>query len=216
MSATPPPLPAAPADPELNAIGAPPDGAYRAGDPSACLGGGNVLALVGERGERVYEGSVVVRRADYAVHADERAISLFVDPVNKAEGSNWRLGFSSGKLGDVLRAQHYPVAERFGFESPGRPGVDVAGNGRACNQVLGEFHIHELVWVGRHLARLTATFARQCDGRSAVLSGCVHYENPLLRSEDARAESRPVPTPPASAPPKPLKKGKLGDVDVSY
>ena len=83
--------------------------------------------------------------------------------------------FSSEHLGQPLTTQAYEGAERWPFEPPGRPGLSVYGNGRACNTLTGRFQIHTLQTSGGSLVSLLATFEQHCEGGSAMLRGCVHY-----------------------------------------
>ena len=87
----------------------------------------------------------------------------------------WDLYFDSSQLSAPLGAQVYEGAERWPFQSPGRPGLDVSGDGRGCNTVTGRFQIETLKLTGSSLTSFTATFEHHCEGGTLALRGCVHY-----------------------------------------
>ena len=70
----------------------------------------------------------------------------------------------------------HEMAERFPFEANGRPGLDVSGDGRGCNTLTGRFRITEAT-IGPTVS-FTAAFEQHCEGGTAALRGCVHYQAP--------------------------------------
>lgn len=51
--------------------------------------------------------------------------------------------FFSPMEGTSLVPGNYPSAQRSPFKSPQRPGLDIFGDGRRCNTLIGTFTIHE-------------------------------------------------------------------------
>ncbi|MGH7540951.1 MAG: hypothetical protein ACRELC_08135, partial [Gemmatimonadota bacterium] len=71
------------------------------------------------------------------------------------------------------------------FADPVRPGLDIGGNGRGCNESRGRFEILDVEW-GAHdyLRSLHAAFVHYCDNTTTPLRGEVDLV--------ARAAPRPV------------------------
>lgn len=146
------------------------------GDPSPCLLGGNMLVFDGDRGDYIHPGSDVVVTASWepnTVEPDE--IRMTINPTDETQGLWWWLWFSSTEIPAPLEPGLYEDAMRVPFEDPGHPGLDISGDGRGCNQVVGTFEIHELVIDGGSLITLTATWSQYCEGGVDELRGCVHY-----------------------------------------
>jgi hypothetical protein len=90
-------------------------------------------------------------------------------------GRRARASISARTNGEPLTTKVYQDAERLPFASPGHPGIEITGDGKGCNQILGAFQIHELSIVGTTLKSLTATFEQSCEKTAPSLRGCVHF-----------------------------------------
>jgi len=149
------------------------------GSPAACLLGGNVLFFDGESGDWVHPGLGMVRLGSWTAGASPAGaanyISVHVVPGDSAQGLWWDTVFSAEQLGTPFAVQTYEGAERWPFQSPGHPGMDISGDGRGCNMLSGRFQILELTQAGSTLQGLTVTFEQSCDGLP-ILHGCVHFE----------------------------------------
>ena len=80
--------------------------------------------------------------------------------------------------GQVLTAgKTYTGAERFPFESAGKPGLDVYGDGRGSNTVSGQFTVVQAVFnADGSVANFAATFKHFSEGiASQELDGTVYY-----------------------------------------
>jgi hypothetical protein len=89
----------------------------------------------------------------------------------------WAAEFAAPSDAGPLVTQVYRNAERYPFQPPGAPGIDVSGDGRGCNQILGHFEIHRIqVSATGALEDFVATFEQYCEmNPSDVLRGCVRY-----------------------------------------
>lgn len=80
--------------------------------------------------------------------------------------------------GQTLRAgTTYTDAQEYPFQEPGRPGLAVRGNGRACGSVAGQFTIREIAFgpTGAVTA-LFATYEQRCGSAAApAMRGTIHY-----------------------------------------
>ncbi|HEY2941458.1 MAG TPA: FG-GAP-like repeat-containing protein [Vicinamibacteria bacterium] len=72
----------------------------------------------------------------------------------------------------------YENAERWPFQSPGAPGLDVSGAGRGCNMLTGRFVVHEVMTEGAgNLTRFAADFEQHCEGSSSALFGSIRLNS---------------------------------------
>jgi hypothetical protein len=152
------------------------------GSMAGCAGGQNVLFLDGDEGDWVHPwvDTIVDTTWNPSVspEGEPSLISFSLRPTDPEQGSSWRLELSSQELGDPLQTQVYGDAQRYPFEDPGRPGFNMTGDGRGCNQLCARFQIHELQVSGTQLQRLAATFEQNCECGTSTLRGCVFYQAP--------------------------------------
>ena len=78
----------------------------------------------------------------------------------RIDAGDWQVTFDA-PAEQELRVGHYAEARRHPFNDR-RPGLDLEGSNRGCNEVFGAFTIHELAWKGAYLRRLKATFEHKC------------------------------------------------------
>lgn len=74
--------------------------------------------------------------------------------------------------GQELQAGTYAGAESLGGRDPSRPGLDVAGDGRGCNEVTGQFVVRHIQWnASGEPAAFAVDFEQHCEGAEAALFG---------------------------------------------
>src|SRR5262249_25263658 len=108
-------------------------------------------------------------------------IYAHVNPTLQSQGIFWELYFETDHLGQPIRTQVYPVAEDFLLSAPNVAGMQVFGDNRGCNVLIGSFQIEELgldtSTMPPAIHRLTATFLQHCEADlTTQLQGCVHIE----------------------------------------
>ena len=92
--------------------------------------------------------------------------------------------------GQPLVPGTYTDAQRFDFRSAGFPGLDVFGDGRGCNQVVGSFTVYDATYDGNgNVSSFAAEFFDHCEGDYPALMGDISFNS-----------SATVPPLPASAP----------------
>ena len=92
--------------------------------------------------------------------------------------------------GEPLVPGTYTDAERFDFRSAGFPGLDVFGDGRGCNQVVGSFTVYDAAYGGDgNVTSFAAQFFDHCEGDDPALMGDISFNS-----------SATVPPLPATAP----------------
>ena len=140
------------------------------GDATPCLGGGNVLFLNGDAGDFIHPGMETINTGTFNVTPSSFHVAISVNA-----GALWSLNFATDQLNLPIGPQVYRDAERWPFEGPGHPGLDVTGNGRGCNTLTGAFQVEDLqTTAAGALTSFTATFEQHCEGAGPALRGCVH------------------------------------------
>ena len=88
----------------------------------------------------------------------------------------WYLRFAAPDDG-VLVPGVYENAMRWPFQDPGRPGLDVSGNGAGCNTLTGRFVVHEAVYDSGAVTRLAVDYEQHCEGGVPALFGWVRFHS---------------------------------------
>jgi hypothetical protein len=145
------------------------------GSDSPCLVGGNVIFYNGDAGDYIFSGMETITQGQWSATSSSTNVHVSVTPTDPSQGLWWDLYFDSSQLSMPLAPQVYTEAERWPFESPGHPGLDVSGDGRGCNTVTGSFQIEDLTLTSGTLTSFTATFEHHCEGGTPAVRGCVHY-----------------------------------------
>ncbi|MBW3576111.1 MAG: thrombospondin type 3 repeat-containing protein, partial [Actinobacteria bacterium] len=98
--------------------------------------------------------------------------------------TTWRLEFA-GADGARLGPGAYEQAGRYPYQSPGAPGLTVAGSGRACNTITGRFDVLEVLYaLDGSVRRFAADFEQHCEGNAPALRGSIRYDasQPFMRA----------------------------------
>jgi hypothetical protein len=90
-------------------------------------------------------------------------------------GQAFTLTFAA-PTGQSLAVGPYEGAQRTPFRQGGRPGIDIYGEGRGCNQVTGRFDVLDL---DRSTGRLWLVYEHHCEGGPRALFGEVRINEPL-------------------------------------
>jgi hypothetical protein len=140
--------------------------------PGDYIGAGKVTRLGLEDG--IFRASFIAGGVGIDVIGDDFWGLTFVPP-------------QSGRL--ALRT--YTGATRWPFQSPTKPGMDVSGAGRGCNELSGSFTVLEQVFdeEGR-VARFAADFEQRCENSPNALHGAVRYESTIPAPADGDGDGR--------------------------
>jgi hypothetical protein len=137
-------------------------------EPGDFIGAGGTYAYSVAGGDVLFVGSS-------RVAADDPVNGVAVD-VEAANGDRWRLSFAA-PTGQPLVVGDYPGAAR--IQDAGVPGLDVNGNGRGCNTVVGSFTVTDAVYgLNGYVQTFAVSFEQHCDGDAAALRGQVRIDNP--------------------------------------
>jgi hypothetical protein len=91
---------------------------------------------------------------------------------------DWYVDFST--MGGVSQFQrgYYANAQRDAFKNPAVGGLDVSGEGRGCNSLIGWFVLDEVTYSGATLRSFTGRFEQHCEAGSPALRGAFRWVAP--------------------------------------
>lgn len=96
---------------------------------------------------------------------------------------NWTLNFAA-PFSALLAPGRYQNATRYGFNAASAPGLNVSGNGRGQNRLLGEFTVYDIAYEGNSITRFAGSFVQQ--GQVAIanileppLKGTVRFNSTI-------------------------------------
>jgi hypothetical protein len=140
-------------------------------DTGDFIGGGRTFSLTPA------DGSITATRSGSGVNISFSGIVAGVP-------ANWSLTFVPiGAMPLVLG--NYPSAQRFPFQSPKRPGLDISGAGRGCNTLTGKFTVYEATFdAGGNVIAFAADAEQHCESATAALHARVRFNSnvPLAAS----------------------------------
>ena len=109
-----------------------------------------------------------------SVDQNRRGINLWIDGYN---GDWFEMDLLAAK-DKTLSPGEYLNAHRAPFSGAG-PGIDIGGNGRGCNTIVGTFIVIESMFGNNsEVECLDAAFVQHCEGGSSALRGRVRIVNP--------------------------------------
>ena len=87
----------------------------------------------------------------------------------------WDLDFAA-PANAPLKPGWYFGAVRFPFQAPNQTGLDVAGDGRGCNELTGSFHVKKIIYgANDSIIAFSATFVQHCEGAPPALTGEIKF-----------------------------------------
>jgi hypothetical protein len=153
-----------------------------------CATGGNVLFVDGDPGEIEHSGALRFGPSSGSWSAPSPGPeNIIVDffATDTMWGDGWITMLSTQQSGATLGVGRYDNVQIVGGESPGHTGMYVEGGFHACGTISGWFQIEQLETQQLPgpqdlsiLRALTVTFEQSCNGETAVLHGCLHFEQP--------------------------------------
>lgn len=142
-----------------------------------CMGKSRALHMEGDTADFIHPGTDTITAATWTPSATPMPtptrVELGVTPVDSVQGSSWNLTFASPQTGPPLTTTVYLGAARAPFAPPGKPGLEVTGNGHGCNVLTGSFQVLELGLTSGALSSFAATFEQHCESGVPALRGCV-------------------------------------------
>ena len=107
----------------------------------------------------------------FSVKGDHNSISI------DFEGDDhWSFEFSAPR-GKTLEIGRYSSAQRAAFHNPVKPGIEVSGAGRGCNEISGNFVIQDISFTTSNtLERFVAEFEQHCEKEGPMLKGEINIK----------------------------------------
>jgi len=128
-------------------------------DPGDYIGGGRTFSLT------LADGTISAVAAGSGIHVQFRAVPT----PGISPKTFWDLNLVPVENMSLVPG-NYPSAQRWPFQSPKRPGLDVEGDGRGCNILTGKFTVHEAVFdIGGNVVAFAADAEQHCDSAAAAL-----------------------------------------------
>jgi len=117
-----------------------------------------------------------------ATKNSDNSVSLSV--IQPGIGGDWWYLDFAAPFDTPLAPGVYEDAGRFAFSGPGRPGLDVYGNGRGHNQLVGEFVVYDVGYgTGNAVTRFAATFVQRGlnfdDTLDPPMTGTIQYNTTI-------------------------------------
>jgi hypothetical protein len=144
---------------------------------SAVFGQQNVLVLKSEPGDYIGGGVTrVITPADGSFSATA-APGFVTVGISSFPFLFWNASFAAPS-GQALVPGQYLNAERYPFQQPHLPGLDVSGDGRGCNMLFGSFTVHEsVVDAFGVVQQFAADFEQHCEGAAPALFGQIRFNS---------------------------------------
>jgi len=127
----------------------------------------------------------------------DNSVSFSINNFARSELGNsirWSLDFAAPESTTLVPGL-YDRATRFPFQSPNRPGLNISGNGRGCNQLGGRFKVLEATYgTAGEVEGFDALFEQHCEDELATgpaLFGRIRYNASV---EQPPVKSVPEPT----------------------
>lgn len=112
--------------------------------------------------------------ANFSAARDD-ANKIHVSITGPGFSTFWYLDFRAPGQGPQPVPGTYTTARRASFTSGN--GLDVAGDGRGCNNVTGRFVVLEAVYSGDQVFRFAADFEQHCEDMTPALFGAIRYNS---------------------------------------
>lgn len=122
-----------------------------------------------EQGDYIGQGEVHEfsdENGIFSVTGDKNSISVYFEGDD-----HWSFVFAAPRNKD-LSVGAYTSAQRAAFHNPVKPGIDISGAGRGCNEISGSFLVKEIEFAGNdNLERFVAEFEQHCEDEAPMLKG---------------------------------------------
>jgi hypothetical protein len=125
---------------------------------------------------------------EYVLQGQSLSMTVAKNPVQYGDGSFMLALTGAGQSyslnlapppGQPWSIGTYERAQRSIVRSPGRPGMDLYGEGRGCGTVSGRFVVDKLVLdAAGEPQQLSAQFEFHCEGLPGAVIGSINYGNP--------------------------------------
>ncbi len=147
--------------------------------PAAAQGATSSVVMFSDSGDYIGGGQPRLFHAGNArIGVSGNAQYLTVAVSGGTHGDQFSLDFAAAP-GERLQPGVYVGAQRAPFRQAERPGIDIGGDGRGCNQIEGNFEVKDIaVNASGAVERLWVIYEQHCEGGSPALFGEVRVGVP--------------------------------------
>jgi hypothetical protein len=146
-----------------------------------CQTGGNVLFVEGDPGEITHPGPLTFgpdAGSWSAPFVDQNGAEVDLWPNDMTWGDGWAV-YLDAPQGMTLNVQRYDNAVGIFTQDASAPTLYVMGGWVQCATTIGWFEIEQYtILPPGDLQAITATFEQYCNGETAALHGCLHFQQP--------------------------------------
>src|SRR5215470_6918814 len=140
--------------------------------------GSDFVVMFSDPGDWIGGGSQrLFRNGDSSITMGGSPGYVTVNVSGGTFGDSYSMDFAAPP-GDTLAPGYYIHAQRAPFREAGRPGIDIYGSGRGCNEDSGQFQVRDIAFSGSTLTRLWIVYEQHCEGGTAALFGEVRVGEP--------------------------------------
>jgi len=135
----------------------------------------NVFSIYGQPGDYISLGQTLLTPRDgtFAVarYADN-GVHISITTIDQ-----WSSDFAAANSA-LLTKGAYPNAQRYPFQAPGLPGLDIGGAGHGCNTLTGNFNVLQATYdTAGNVKSFAADFEQHCEGRVPALLGSIRVNS---------------------------------------
>jgi len=141
-------------------------------------GSDTFMHYVSPQGDYIGGGKTVIMDSSSAVFTPTNydnslnAITLSID------GNTWWSFDIAAPAGENLQVKKYINATRYPFQGPLTAGLSFTGDGRGCNQSIGDFEVLELSYnADKSVKSLAVNFNQRCENTMPPLNGVIRYHS---------------------------------------
>jgi Calx-beta domain-containing protein len=133
-----------------------------------------VFSIYGQPGDYISPGETLLTPQDgtFAVtHYNAVHVSIMT------ASDLWSADFGAPNNA-LLTKGLYLNAQRFPFQAPGLPGLDISGAGRGCNTLTGNFDVLQATYdIAGNVKTFGADFEQHCEGMAPALFGSIRVNS---------------------------------------
>ena len=143
-------------------------------DPNVAL---TALAISSQPGDYIGRGLQYLITLSDGTFTAQNSANVFTVSINNGYG--WETDFAGPTSARLVRGD-YENVQRYPFQPAGIPGLNVAGDGRGCNNLAGNFQVLQAGYNSSSVLQdFSANFEQHCEGAVPALFGWLRYHTKL-------------------------------------
>jgi Calx-beta domain len=134
-----------------------------------------VFSIYGQPGDYISLGETLLTPQDgtcTVAHYADNDVHLSITTIDL-----WSADFAAANSA-LLTKGAYLNAQRYPFQAPGLPGLDIGGAGRGCNTLSGNFNVLQAAYdTAGNVKAFGADFEQHCEGMAPALFGSIRVNS---------------------------------------